>query len=120
MLDSGNVLAVQKIELEISKTKRIRRGIIRETPSVAHAFLTARSVDMDLMRRQQRMLNDLNEAMKRNSNTELVALQNKSETARRPVEYLNKLVEEEHTIKRATAEYLGECHKNLGGVECFN
>ena len=68
------------------------------------------------------MLNDLNEseAPKRKSNTELVALQIKIQAAKRSLDVLNNIVEEEHTIKRATAEYLGKCHKNIGGVECFN
>ena len=66
------------------------------------------------------MLNDLNEseAIKRKSNTELVALQNKIQAVKRSLDDLNKLMEEENTIKRATAEYLGQGQKNLGGAEC--
>ena len=99
---TGNPLAVQTMRHELTKLNRIRRGLVRETPALAQTFLASRSAETDLMQKQQRMINDLNEseATKRRTNTALVALQNKVRTAKKSLNKLTALAEEANTTKR--------------------
>ena len=107
---TGNPIGSQKIKLELTKLNRIRRGLVREEPSVAQTFLASRAVENDMMRQQQRMLNDLNEsqAQKKRANAELLALQNKVKTAKQSLRDLTALTEEEKSTLLATAEFLGK------------
>ena len=90
----------------MTKLNRIRRGLVRETPSLAHTFLAARAAESDLMRKQHGMLNDVNEseATKRRTNTELVACQSKVLKAKKSFHNLTELVDEGNAMKRAIAD----------------
>ena len=59
---TGNVRPFQQMQHEMTKLNRIRRDIARESPALAQTFLDCRASEAELLRKQQRMLNDLDES----------------------------------------------------------
>ena len=58
-------IPVQKLNIEISKLLRQRRAILNESPEMVECFQRKRESDHDMMRDQQRMINDINETERR-------------------------------------------------------